>query len=45
MQKKQRIFRVDGFVVFSKLVADLFPICEAEDLEIKSRTIKIFEEP
>ena len=45
MNGKQRIFRVNGLVAFHSFVADLFPMCGTEDLEIKSFTIKIFEEP
>ena len=37
--------RANGFVVFPTFVADLFAMCGKEDLEIKSLTIKIFEEP
>ena len=45
MQEKQRIFRANGLVAFPSFVADIFAMCGTEDLEIKSLTIKIFEEP
>ena len=44
-RKNNELFRANGLVVFPTFVADISAMCGTVDLEIKSLTIRILEEP